>query len=123
MANDLIPEDLAKLVVDALADLKAQSIEVLEVSGMTSITDYMIIASGTSNRHVKALSDRVVEAAKEAGVMPVGVEGESTRDWMLVDLGDVVVHVMLPNTRSFYNLEKLWSLDDQLESPAHHRSS
>lgn len=123
MANDLIPEDLAKRVVDALADLKAQSIEVLEVSGMTSITDYMIIASGTSNRHVKALSDRVVEAAKEAGVMPVGVEGESTRDWMLVDLGDVVVHVMLPNTRSFYNLEKLWSLDDQLESPAHHGSS
>jgi ribosome-associated protein len=119
MADELMSGDLAQLVVDALVDLKAHAVEVLDVSGMTSITDYMIIASGTSDRHIKALSDRVVEAAKEAGVMPVGVEGESTRDWILVDLGDVVVHVMLPNTRSFYNLEKLWSLSNLPESPAY----
>ena len=118
MVDDLMPDDIARLVVDALTDLKAQDIAVLEVSRMTSITDYMIIASGTSDRHVKSLSDRVVEAAKKAGVMPVGVEGESTRDWILVDLGDVVVHVMLPRTRSFYNLEKLWSVDDLPESSA-----
>lgn len=117
MISDPLPAaDLARLVVAALTDLKAQDVDVMDVSGMTSITDYMIIASGTSDRHVKALSDRAVEAAKDAGVIPVGVEGEASRDWILVDLGDVVVHVMLPRARSFYNLEKLWSMPDLPES-------
>lgn len=107
--------DLARLVVQALQDLKAQDVRVLDVSALTSIMDVMVIASGTSNRHVKALSDSVLEAAKAAGIRPIGVEGDATSDWILIDLGDVVVHVMLPRTRSFYNLEKLWSVG---EAPA-----
>ena len=108
-------EDLARLVVQSLEDLKAQDVRVLDVTALTSIMDVMVVASGTSNRHVKALSDSVLEAAKAAGVRPIGVEGDATSDWILVDLGDVVVHVMLPRTRSFYNLEKLWSVG---EAPA-----
>ncbi len=107
--------DLARLVVQSLEDLKAQDVRVLDVTALTSIMDVMVVASGTSNRHVKALSDSVLEAAKAAGVRPIGVEGDATSDWILVDLGDVVVHVMLPRTRSFYNLEKLWSVG---EAPA-----
>ncbi len=105
-------EHLTTLVVEALDDLKAQDIRVMDVAGLTSITDTMVIASGTSDRHVKALSDNVVEQAKKNGVRPLGVEGEQTREWILVDLGDVIVHVMLPRVRSFYNLEKLWSMDE-----------
>ena len=105
-------EHLTTLVVEALDDLKAQDIRVMDVAGLTSITDTMVIASGTSDRHVKALSDNVVEQAKKNGVRPLGVEGEQTREWILVDLGDVIVHVMLPRIRSFYNLEKLWSMDE-----------
>jgi ribosome-associated protein len=104
--------DLARLVVQSLEDLKAQDVRVLDVTALTSIMDVMVVASGTSNRHVKALSDSVLEAAKAAGVRPIGVEGDATSDWILVDLGDVVVHVMLPRTRSFYNLEKLWSVGE-----------
>lgn len=105
-------ESLTTVVVEALDDLKAQDIRVMDVAGLTSITDTMVIASGTSDRHVKALSDNVVEQAKKSGVRPLGVEGEQTREWVLVDLGDVIVHVMLPRVRSFYNLEKLWSMDE-----------
>jgi ribosome-associated protein len=116
MTDDSMPgADLARLVVRALQDLKAQDVRVLDVSALTSIMDVMVIASGTSNRHVKALSDSVLEASKAAGIRPIGVEGEATSDWILIDLGDVVVHVMLPRTRSFYNLEKLWSVG---EAPA-----
>jgi ribosome-associated protein len=116
MTDTLMPAaDLARLVVQSLEDLKAQDVRVLDVTALTSIMDVMVIASGTSNRHVKALSESVLEAAKAAGVRPIGVEGDATSDWILVDLGDVVVHVMLPRTRSFYNLEKLWSVG---EAPA-----
>jgi ribosome-associated protein len=116
MTDKLMPAaDLARLVVQSLEDLKAQDVRVLDVTALTSIMDVMVIASGTSNRHVKALSESVLEAAKAAGVRPIGVEGDATSDWVLVDLGDVVVHVMLPRTRSFYNLEKLWSVG---EAPA-----
>lgn len=116
MTDKLMPAaDLARLVVQSLEDLKAQDVRVLEVTALTSIMDVMVIASGTSNRHVNALSESVLEAAKAAGVRPIGVEGDATSDWILVDLGDVVVHVMLPRTRSFYNLEKLWSVG---EAPA-----
>jgi ribosome-associated protein len=107
------PEALKNLVVAALEDLKAVNIVVLHVSQLTGVTDYMIIAGGTSTRHVRALLDSVVVKAKERGVTPLGIEGEQHAQWALVDLGDVVVHVMLPEARDFYQLEKLWSFDAQ----------
>ena len=103
-------EALTDLVVDALDDIKAQDVVRLDVRDMTTVTDYMIVASGTSNRHVQALADNVAEKAKEAGHRPIGVEGEEGGEWVLLDLQDVLVHVMLPKVREFYNLEKLWSL-------------
>jgi len=103
-------EQLNTLVVDALDDTKAQDIIKLDVRDMTTVTDYMIVASGTSNRHVKALVENVAEKAKKAGHKPIGVEGEEGGEWVLLDLQDVLVHVMLPKVREFYNLEKLWSL-------------
>jgi len=109
-------EDLTKVVIDALEDVKAQDIRVIDVRGKTSVTDVMVIASGTSNRQVKAQSERVIERAKENGVKPLGVEGEKEAQWILVDLGDVVVHVMQPEIRDFYHLEKLWATDDIVTS-------
>jgi ribosome-associated protein len=102
-------EKLCTLIVDALDDVKAQDIIQLDVRRMTSMTDYMIVASGTSNRHVRALIENVAEQAKAAGHRPVGVEGEEGGEWVLLDLQDALVHVMLPKVREFYNLEKLWS--------------
>lgn len=103
-------EQLTALVLDRLSDLKAQDVVRLDVRKLTSIADTLVIASGTSNRHVKALANNVIEGAKEHDVPPIGVEGESAGDWVLVDLGDVIVHVMQPETRAFYNLEKLWAV-------------
>ena len=103
-------EELSALVVDALDDVKAKDIVTLDVRKMTSVTDYMIVASGTSNRHVKALIESVAEKAREAGHRPIGIEGEEGSEWVLLDLQDALVHVMLPKVREFYNLEKLWSL-------------
>ena len=103
------PEELSQFIVKALDALKSDNIQVLDVRGMTSITDYMIVASGRSNRQVRALADKVVEAAATVGVKPVGVEGHEPGEWVLIDLGDVVVHTMQPATRDFYQLEKLWS--------------
>lgn len=103
-------EKLADLVIDALDDVKAKDIVKLDVRNMTTVTDYMIVASGTSNRHVKALVDNVAEKAKQAGCRPVGIEGEDGGEWVLLDLQDALVHVMLPKVREFYNLEKLWSI-------------
>ena len=102
-------EQLCTLIVDALDDVKAQDITKLDVRKMTTVTDYMIVASGTSNRHVKALVDNVAEKAREAGHKAIGVEGEEGGEWVLLDLQDALVHVMLPKVREFYNLEKLWS--------------
>jgi ribosome-associated protein len=101
-------EQLRDLVVDALEDIKAIDIRVLDVRGKSSVTDIMVVASGNTARQVKALSDNVVMKAKQAGVKPLGVEGEQQGEWALVDLGDVVVHIMQPSIRDFYNLEKLW---------------
>jgi ribosome-associated protein len=103
-------EALTDLVIEALEDVKAQDIVRLDVRDATTVTDYMVIASGTSNRHVKALVDNVAEKAKEAGHRPVGIEGEEGGEWVLLDLQDALVHVMLPAVREFYNLEKLWSI-------------
>jgi ribosome-associated protein len=102
-------EELKKIALAALEDLKAVDVRVLDVRSNTSVTDLMIIASGTSERHVRSLAENVVTEAKEAGVRPLGVEGDDGGEWVLVDLGDVVVHVMQPRIRDFYNLEKLWS--------------
>ena len=106
-------EDLRKIVVDALEELKAQDIKVLDVRGVASFTDLMVVASGTSTRHVKSVADKVIEKAGQAGIKPLGVEGEREAEWVLVDLNDIIVHVMLPQTRDFYNLEKLWSLHER----------
>ena len=101
---------LNKIVLDALEDLKARDVVCLDVSELTDVMDTLVIASGTSNRHVKALADNVAQAAKKNGLMPIGVEGLNAGEWVLTDFGDTVVHVMIPATRSFYDLEKLWSM-------------
>ncbi len=103
-------EKLCDLVGDALEEIKGLDIVKLSVRDMTSVTDWMIVASGTSSRHVQALVDNVAEKAKAAGHRPIGVEGESGGEWVLLDLQDALVHVMLPKVREFYNLEKLWSI-------------
>ncbi len=103
-----ITTPLADTLVAALEDLKAVNISVLDVRTLTSLADTMIIASGTSSRHVKALADQVQDKAREAGYRPIGVEGEREADWILVDFGSAIVHVMLPATRGFYDLERLW---------------
>lgn len=96
------------LVIDALEEIKAVNTVTLDVRALTDVMDCLIICSGTSNRHVKSLADNVVVKAKAAGLQPLGVEGQDAGEWVLVDLGDVVVHVMLPATRDFYDLERLW---------------
>lgn len=103
---------LRKSVIAALEDLKAKDIREIDVRGKTSIADLLVIASGTSARHVKSIADEVVKFAKQAGVMPLGVEGEQEAEWVLVDLGDVIVHIMLPRIREFYGLERLWTVGD-----------
>lgn len=108
-------EKLKLLVIDALEDIKAEDIQVLDVTEMTDVTDIMIIATGKSNRQVKALANEVAMQAKAAGIQPLGVEGENVGDWALVDLGDVITHIMTPQTRLTYNLEKLWSVPETSE--------
>lgn len=108
-------EKLKLLVIDALEDIKAEDIQILDVTEMTDVTDIMIIATGKSSRQVKALANEVVMQAKAAGVQPLGVEGENVGDWALVDLGDVITHIMTPQTRLTYNLEKLWSVPETSE--------
>lgn len=107
-AHQMTSDEVAKLVIAALEDVKAQDIVSINVREKTSVTDFMVIASGTSNRHVKSLVDNVLEKVKEKGVRPLGSEGLDTGEWALLDLGDVVVHVMLPTARQFYDLERLW---------------
>jgi ribosome-associated protein len=101
---------LKTVVIDALADMKALEVKVLDVRGLTDIADFMVIASGTSDRHVRSVAQRVVEKTKEAGFRPHGVEGQQDGDWVLIDLNDLIVHVMLPRVREFYGLEKLWDM-------------
>ena len=104
-------ETLRDLVIAALEDIKATDIKVLDLRGRSDMTDLMVIASGNTTRQVKSLANNVIEKAKEAGQRPIGVEGEAQGEWILVDLGDVVAHIMLPSVRDFYNLEKLWGDD------------
>lgn len=106
-------EQLSQLAIAALEELKAQDIVTIDVRGKTSITDFMLIASGTSSRHVKAMADNVLDKVKAQGVRPVGSEGLDSGEWALLDLGDVVVHVMQVTTRQFYDLERLWQGAEQ----------
>jgi ribosome silencing factor RsfS/YbeB/iojap len=101
---------LQAVVVAALEDMKALEIKVLDVRGLTDIADTMVIASGTSDRHVRSVAQRVVERTKQAGYRPHGVEGQQDSDWVLIDLSEMIVHVMLPRVREFYGLEKLWDM-------------
>lgn len=108
-------EDLKKLVTDALNDMKAIDILELDVRDISSVTDIMVIATGTSNTHTKSVASYVFDKAKAAGMKPLGMEGEDQGEWVLVDLGDIVVHVMKHDVREFYNLEKLWSMSERSE--------
>ncbi|OEY66728.1 ribosome silencing factor [Marinobacter sp. X15-166B] len=101
-------EQLKDLVVNSLEDVKAKDISIIDVRERTSVADFMVLASGTSNRHVRSLADTVIAEAKERGVPMGNVEGAAVSDWILVDLGDVIVHVMMPATREFYDLERFW---------------
>lgn len=102
-------QTLHTFIVDKIDDLKGRDIVVLDVRGKSSITDCMIICSGNSNRHVCSIADHVAEELRHAGLQPLGIEGETEGEWVLVDMGDVIVHVMQDDTRSLYQLEKLWS--------------
>ena len=105
-------DQLTQFVVAALDDLKAINTVTLDVTGLTDVMDYLVITSGTSNRHVKSLASNVSVEAKKQGVAPMGMEGEDAGEWVLVDFGDVVVHVMLPATRDYYDLERLWTVPE-----------
>ncbi|MFV2003860.1 MAG: ribosome silencing factor [Gammaproteobacteria bacterium] len=104
-------DELKQLAIDALEDLKAEDIVVLDVRDKTTVTDWLIIATGSSSRHVKSIANNVTAEAKKAGQPPLGVEGENDGEWVLVDMGDVIVHVMQRQVREFYDLESLWSVD------------
>ncbi len=114
-------EELLELAQTSLDDMKARDVRVLDVRDMTSVTDFLVLASGTSDRHVRSLSDKLIESAKKAGQPPLGVEGQDAGEWVLIDLNDVIVHVMQPRTREFYKLEDLWALGsgDGLEKTGH----
>lgn len=107
----MTPTELKTLAETSLDDMKAVEVTVIDVADRTTVTDWMIVAGGTSQRHVKSLANEVITRSKENGVRPVGIEGESEGDWILVDLGDVIVHVMTRETRDFYALEKLWTME------------
>lgn len=116
-------EDLKDFVVEALDDIKAQEVLAINVEGVSNVTDYMVVASGTSNRHAKSCAAKVIEALKEQGIRPIGVEGEEKAEWVLVDLGDVVVHIMLPEVRSFYDVESLWQINAQTQEQSQEQNS
>ena len=114
---ELKVDELSQLVIDALEDVKAIDIRVLDVETISNFTDRMVIASGSTVRQVKALANSVIVSVKESGGHVLGQEGENPGEWILLDLGDVVVHIMVPQVRDFYNLEKLWAIDGEMSQP------
>ncbi|MCX7089528.1 MAG: ribosome silencing factor [Methylococcales bacterium] len=102
--------ELLNIIETVLDDKKAQDLTVIDVRGRSSVTDYMVVATGTSNRHLSSMSHYASEAVKEKGFKPLGIEGDQGSDWVLVDLGDVVVHLMTEQARDYYQLEKLWAV-------------
>jgi ribosome-associated protein len=112
------PGSLTQIAVGALADMKAVNVKVLDVRKLTDIADTMIVATGNSDRHVKSIADRLIERCREAGHRAYGVEGQREGEWVLVDLQDLIVHVMLPRIREFYGLEKLWDLRPAQREPS-----
>ena len=105
-------DELLALVTNVLDERKAENITTIDVIGKTSFTDYMVVATGTSDRHIKALCNYVAVELKEKGITPQGIEGAQGSEWVLMDLGDVILHVMTAQTREFYQLEKLWSIEN-----------
>ncbi|CAM3698774.1 Ribosomal silencing factor RsfS [Pseudomonas reidholzensis] len=122
--NDITAEELVELAKEALAEVKALDIQVIDVRDKHSLTDYMIIATGTSNRQINAMLDKVRELVKAKGVMPLGEEGKGESDWVLLDLNDVIVHMMTAAARQFYDLERLWMGAEQSRAAdgKHHSS-
>ena len=112
-APDLTTDQIQTLVLSTLEDLKAQEVTTIDVRGLSPLTDVMVVASGRSTRHVKSMADNLAHAAKSNGHAPLGIEGEREAEWVLVDLNDIIVHLMLPRIRAFYNLEKLWSASNK----------
>jgi ribosome-associated protein len=106
-------QQLHQLVLSTLEESKALDIRDVDVTGLNPLTDHFVIASGNSTRHVKSMADKLVQAAKAIGVQPLGVEGEREAQWILVDLNDIIVHLMLPQARAFYNIEKLWEASSE----------
>lgn len=106
-------QQLHQLVLTTLEEFKAVDVKSVDVAGKSPLTDHFVVASGNSTRHVKSMADKLVQAAKAEGVQPLGVEGEREAQWILVDLNDVIVHLMLPQARAFYNIEKLWEASSE----------
>ena len=100
---------LKDMALSVLEDAKAENIQTIDLRDRGSFADFMLVASGNSTRQVKAMAERLVQRVKASGIQPLGVEGDREAEWVLVDLADIVVHIMLPQTRAFHNLEKLWS--------------
>ena len=118
MMPEMTFDQIRKLVIDALEDFKAIDIQEIDVSAQNPLTEMFVIASGSSSRHIKSMAENLVMKAKAAGCPPLGVEGQAQAEWVLVDLNDIVVHLMLPKTRAFYNLEKLWDASSVKHSSA-----
>ena len=106
--------DLANLILDVLDEHSAQDIIEIDIRGKSSISDYMIVTSGRSNRHVGALSDYLIKSLKNIGKKNIGIEGLKSCDWVLIDVGDVIVHLFRPEVRAFYNIDKIWSMPSPL---------
>ena len=117
-ADALTSDQLRDVVLDALEDYKATDIQQIDVSGQNPLTDVFVIASGNSTRHIKSMAENLIMKVKALGCPPLGVEGQQQAEWVLVDLNDVIVHLMLPKTRAFYNLEKLWEASQERRSTA-----
>ena len=119
VSHDIDAEGLLREVIQALDDAKADDVVTIELSGKSSVADYMVIASGRSDRHVGAIADQLQRRLKEIKYGAVRVEGQPQNDWVLIDVGDLVVHVFRPEVREFYNLEKMWMADTSAEPSTH----